>query len=163
LRHYGFRADEILSAGQPDLDLALDPKAGWAILHPEWFPVDLAHAPLESLLRVPGIGVVSARRIMVARRAAPLRLGDLKALGVVMRRARHFIVLGGRRPEDVAVADDPRAVRQALVAAESSVAEMLQPDLFGEEAVAACRPAAIPAADGPCLASPAPPPLALAV
>jgi putative DNA modification/repair radical SAM protein len=133
LRHYGFRSDEVLSPSQPHLDLALDPKAGWAVAHPEWFPVDLASAPLEALLRVPGIGVVSARRILVARRAAPLRFEDLRTLGVVLRRARHFIVLRGRRPDGLPTLAEPDALRQALVADEAPVAGMIQPDLFSQD------------------------------
>ena len=64
LRFYGFKADEILSEDNPDFDLYLDPKACWALRHPEVFPVEINKAAYEMLLRVPGIGVLSARRIL---------------------------------------------------------------------------------------------------
>ena len=70
LRFYGFTADELLSEKTPDLDPMLDPKCSWAVRHPEEFPVEVNRAPYEKLLRVPGIGVVSAKRIIRARRQA---------------------------------------------------------------------------------------------
>jgi len=96
LRFYGFRADELLSEEQPDFDPALDPKCCWALRHPEHFPVEVNRADYEALLRVPGVGVVSARRILVARRSSALRAEDLKKLGVVMKRAQYFLTCQGR-------------------------------------------------------------------
>lgn len=91
LRFYGFRAEEVLSPQQPDLDESLDPKTGWALAHPDFFPVDVNRASCEEILRVPGIGVRSARRILSARRGHLLDGDDLAKLGVVMKRARFFV------------------------------------------------------------------------
>lgn len=96
LRFYGFRADELLDESHQSFHPMLDPKCNWALNHPELFPVDANRAPYEMLLRVPGVGVKSARRITVARRAGELRTEDLKKLGIVMKRARYFIVGAGR-------------------------------------------------------------------
>lgn len=79
LRFYGFRAGELLDEGQPDFDPLLDPKCCWALRHPDFFPVEVNRADYEALLRVPGIGVVSAKRILVARRGGALRAEDLKS------------------------------------------------------------------------------------
>ena len=96
LRFYGFRAGELLDEGQPDFDPLLDPKCCWALRHPEFFPVEVNRADYEALLRVPGIGVVSAKRILVARRSGALRAEDLKKLGVVLKRAQYFLTCSGR-------------------------------------------------------------------
>lgn len=96
LRFYGFRAHELLDESKPDFDPLLDPKCCWAMRHPEFFPVEVNHADYEALLRVPGIGVVSARRILVARRTGPLHADDLKKLGVVMKRAQYFLTCSGQ-------------------------------------------------------------------
>ncbi|HAS82942.1 MAG TPA: putative DNA modification/repair radical SAM protein, partial [Verrucomicrobia bacterium] len=96
LRNYGYRADELLSEQQPDLDVILDPKAMWAVRNFHVFPMDVNRADYASILRVPGIGVTSARRIVSARRFQALTLEDLAKLGVVLKRARYFIVAAGR-------------------------------------------------------------------
>lgn len=96
LRFYGFEADEILDDAHPDFNPLLDPKCNWALNHPEFFPVEINRVPYEMLLRVPGIGVKSAQRIVRSRRAGNLRLEDLKKLGVVMKRAQYFITVSGR-------------------------------------------------------------------
>ena len=96
LRFYGFRANELLSADEPDFDPLLDPKCCWALRHPECFPVEVNRADYEALLRVPGVGVVSAKRILVARRTGPLHADDLRKLGVVMKRAQYFLTCSGR-------------------------------------------------------------------
>ena len=96
LRFYGFRAEELLDAAHPNFDQRLDPKSSWAVAHLELFPVEVMRADLETLLRVPGIGPVSARRILSARRQTNLRFEDLKKLGVVVKRAQFFLTCGGR-------------------------------------------------------------------
>ncbi len=96
LRFYGFRAQELLDEDHPDFNPYLDPKAHWALGHLEQFPVDILSADIETLLRVPGIGPVSARRIVSARRNTHIRFEDLQKLGVVMKRAQFFITCGGR-------------------------------------------------------------------
>ena len=96
LRFYGFRAEELLDEQHPDFNPRIDPKCFWAICHPEQFPVEIMRAEYETLLRVPGIGPVSARRIVSARCVSHLRYEDLSRLGVVLKRAQFFITCGGR-------------------------------------------------------------------
>ena len=83
----------------------MDPKCAWAIRHPEFFPVEVNRADYEALLRVPGVGVVSARRILTARRCGPLGFEGLRRLGVVLKRARYFLTCSGRLMEGVRVKD----------------------------------------------------------
>lgn len=96
LRCYGFELDELLPTDAPALDADLDPKTAWALRHPERFPVDINRAPYETLLRVPGIGVRTASRIVATRRVAIVKPEDLPRLGAVLRRARHFVICSGR-------------------------------------------------------------------
>lgn len=95
LRFYQFRADEILDKENPNFNPYLDPKCNWAIHNYGLFPVDVNRAPFEMLLRVPGIGPKSARRIRTARRQGDLGLDELKRMGVVLKRAQYFIVCRG--------------------------------------------------------------------
>ena len=97
LRYYGFEAGELLSEQQPNFNEFLDPKCDWALRHPEQFPVEINRADYYTLLRVPGIGVKSARRIVQARRTARLDFNDLKKVGVVLKRAIYFITCSGSR------------------------------------------------------------------
>ena len=106
LRYYHFRADEILDEDQPDFDPRVDPKCSWALRHMERFPVEVSKADYETLLRVPGIGVTSARRILTARRAAPLSFETLKKVGVVLKRAQYFITCGGKLLPGLRVRED---------------------------------------------------------
>ena len=96
LRFYGFQAEELLDEGHQSFHPLIDPKCNWAVNHMERFPVDVNRAPYETLLRVPGVGVKSARRIVSARRFSSLRREDLKKLGVVLKRAQFFIRCAGR-------------------------------------------------------------------
>ena len=96
LRFYGFTAGEILDDAHPDFNPQLDPKCNWAVNHPEEFPVEVNRAPYEKLLRVPGIGVTSAKRILRARRTAKLDFDGLRRLGVVLKRANYFITCQGK-------------------------------------------------------------------
>lgn len=100
LRFYGFAADELLDPAAPDLDPGLDPKAAWAFRHRELFPVEVNRADYEVLLRVPGVGIRSATRIVQSRRRRRLREEDLKRLGVVLKRARYFLTADGQRLAD---------------------------------------------------------------
>ena len=117
LRFYHFRADEILSPETPHLDPLLDPKCAWALNHLEQFPVEVNTADYHTLLRVPGIGVVSARRILAARRWRSLDLDALKKLGVVLKRAQYFLTCNGRMTPGLRVR--PEGVRRALTALEA--------------------------------------------
>lgn len=105
LRFYGFSIDDIVGSG--DLDQDIDPKVAWALRHPEFFPVELRSASYERLLRVPGIGVIGARRILAARRSGGLRAESLSRLGISLKRAGFFVVLNGHPPsaERAALAD----------------------------------------------------------
>lgn len=96
LRFYGFQAAELLSESRPNFNVLMDPKCNWAIGHLEQFPVEVNKADYYTLLRVPGIGVKSAQRIVKARRTAILSFEDLKKMGVVLKRALYFITCGGR-------------------------------------------------------------------
>jgi putative DNA modification/repair radical SAM protein len=96
LRFYHFSTGEILDEEHPYLDEELDPKSGWALRNPQFFPVEVNRAEYEALLRVPGLGVRSAKRILAARRVHSLGFDDLKKIGVVLKRARYFITCGGR-------------------------------------------------------------------
>ena len=96
LRFYGFQSTELLSEEKPNFNVFLDPKCDWAVRHLECFPVEINKADYYTLLRVPGIGVKSAQRIMKARRYAVLDFDDIKRLGVVLKRAVYFITCQGR-------------------------------------------------------------------
>ncbi len=96
LRFYGFQVEELLDEVHPSLDPLLDPKCNWALNHLDQFPVEINRADKETLLRVPGIGLKSAQRILQARRAGSLGFDDLKKIGVVLKRAVYFIVCRGR-------------------------------------------------------------------
>lgn len=106
LRFYGFRAEELLNEKQPFFNVMLDPKEDWAVRHLEEFPVEINKAPYEKLLRVPGVGVNSARRIVAARRSCQLSFADLKKIGVVLKRAVYFITCGGRMMYPVKMEED---------------------------------------------------------
>lgn len=107
MRFYGFSADELLDESEPNFNPYLDPKCSWALSHPEFFPVEINTAPKEALLRVPGIGVKSAMRIIYARRAASLTLEGLYRLGVVMKRARFFITANGKYDAAIKITSRP--------------------------------------------------------
>ena len=106
LRFYGFRAEELLDEKHPFFNIMLDPKEDWALRHLDQFPVEINRAPLEVLLRVPGVGVKSAQRIVAARRSASLSFRDLKKIGVVLKRALYFITCSGRVMYPVKMEED---------------------------------------------------------
>ena len=113
MRYYAFTPDELATPSRPWLDLDVDPKLAWALAHMDAFPVEVMDAPLEKLLRVPGIGPVGARRILAARRSRRLCVDDLQSLGVAFKRARFFVTCGGKR--DLGAALDPELIRQQVV------------------------------------------------
>ena len=96
MRFYQFRAEELLNEKRPNFNILLDPKCDWALQHLEQFPVEINRADYHTLLRVPGIGVNSARRICGARKTARLGFEDLKKMGVVLKRALYFITCSGK-------------------------------------------------------------------
>ncbi|MFZ4855545.1 MAG: putative DNA modification/repair radical SAM protein [Desulfuromonadaceae bacterium] len=113
LRFYGFSAHELLDDARPNLDMRFDPKSDWALRHLELFPVEVNRVDYEVLLRVPGIGVRSARRIVQARRGTRLGEVELKKLGVVLKRAKYFLTAGGRYLGGIRL-DGPHLVERLL-------------------------------------------------
>lgn len=106
LRFYGFRASELLDEKKPFFNVFLDPKEDWAVRNLGQFPVEVNRAPRELLLRVPGIGVKSANRILAARKTANLTFADLKKIGVVLKRAVYFITCNGKMMYPVSLEED---------------------------------------------------------
>ncbi len=106
LRYYGFTASELLDEAHQQFNPLIDPKCNWAVHHMEQFPVEVNRADYHTLLRVPGIGVKSARAIMTARRAASLDFTDLKKLGVVLKRAQYFLTCKGKAMRGLYVTPD---------------------------------------------------------
>lgn len=96
LRFYRFRAHEIVSEQFPNLDDKIDPKAAWALRNFDLFPLDVNRASYEELLRVPGLGIISAKRIISTRRITAIRQEDLQKMGMVMKRAKYFLSINGR-------------------------------------------------------------------
>ena len=106
LRYYQFQAGELLTEEDPNFNVFLDPKCNWALRHLEVFPVEVNTAGYELLLRVPGIGYRSAARIVKARRYGKLDFGDLKKMGVVLKRALYFLTCGGKMMYPVKLEED---------------------------------------------------------
>lgn len=113
MRYYAFTADELATPAEPWLDLDVDPKLGWALKNMDRFPVEVNDAPLDLLLRVPGIGPVGARRIVSARRSGILTLDDLKRLRITLKRARHFVTCNGKH--DASCPKDPEVIRKRVM------------------------------------------------
>lgn len=111
MRFYHFSAAEILDEGSPFLDPHIDPKTAWALKHPDFFPVEISRADYEALLRIPGVGAKTARRIIETRRSRSLSFDSLRRLGAVMKRARYFITCSGAFIDKV---EDPRRIRRLL-------------------------------------------------
>lgn len=112
IRFYGFDGGELFAPNDPHLDLGIDPKAGWALRHPEKFPVEINTADYEMLLRVPGIGLTGAHKIITLRRAKKVRYQDLKKLRIVLKRAQYFITVEGAYHGDVAL--KPELIRNRI-------------------------------------------------
>ncbi len=98
MRFYGYQAEELLTENQPFLDLDIDPKLSWAMRHLAQFPVAVQTASLEMILRIPGIGVKSAHKIVAARRFQSLTLDHLRRMGAAVNRARYFVLTAGGNP-----------------------------------------------------------------
>ena len=126
LRFYNFKAEEILDEKNPFIDPLLDPKANWAVQNWHLFPMEINRAPYKDLIRIPGIGVTSAKRIVMARRHNVIKYEHLKKLGVVIKRAKYFITVNGEfmgfRKKS------PELIRNALI--EKEKMEMQQLKLF---------------------------------
>ena len=126
LRFYDFKAGEILDEKSPFIDPLLDPKANWAVQNWHLFPMEINRASYKDLLRIPGIGVTSAKRIVMARKYSIIKYEHLKKLGVVIKRAKYFITVNGEflgfRKES------PELIRNALIEKEKMA--MRQMKLF---------------------------------
>ncbi|NCB62949.1 MAG: radical sam domain-containing protein, partial [Clostridia bacterium] len=116
LRFYHFKAAELLDEAHPDFNPLVDPKCSWALSHMEFFPVEVNTADYEALLRIPGVGVTSARRILTARRCGALNYDGLKKLGVVLKRAQYFLTCSGKLIPGLKICPD--SVLRHLVAQE---------------------------------------------
>lgn len=112
LRFYGFKASELLSHKNPNFDINFDPKTSYALNNLDNFPIEINKASYESLLRVPGIGVRGARKIILTRKVGFLDFYDLKKLGIVLKRAQYFITCKGKYYGSVAF--DDIKIRRAL-------------------------------------------------
>ncbi|MCL2042808.1 MAG: putative DNA modification/repair radical SAM protein [Treponema sp.] len=111
LRFYHFAAGEILNEDQPFLDPHVDPKTAWALRNLNFFPVEINRADYETLLRVPGIGAKTARRVIETRRSRSISFDGLRRLGAVLKRARYFITCAGAFIEQ---SDDPKRIYRLL-------------------------------------------------
>ncbi|HBE76947.1 MAG TPA: putative DNA modification/repair radical SAM protein [Firmicutes bacterium] len=132
IRFYKFRAAEIAGPDQPLLEAELDPKTSWALRNLKLFPVEINRADYETLLRIPGVGLKSAERLISARRFGCLTLNDLPKLGVVLKRARYFITCQGNFLEKL---DNDQLIRQRLLGVDQNRIEPAgfnQLPLFGE-------------------------------
>ena len=113
MRYYGFAPNEIVDERQPFLDLEIDPKLAWALRNSHLFPIDINQAPREMLLRIPGVGVRSVQKILMARKFQTLNYYDLKKMGVTLSRAKYFITCNGATP--LAGTIDPLRLRGLLL------------------------------------------------
>lgn len=126
LRFYHFRAEELLDEAHPDFNPLVDPKCSWALQHMEQFPVEVNKAAYETLLRVPGVGVTSAKRILTARRCGALDFTGLKKLGVVLKRAQYFLLCAGKLMPGLRISPD--GILRNLVAQEKPMLSQGAPE-----------------------------------
>ena len=103
LRFYGFKIEDLLDESHPNFHTVLDPKCDWALRNLHLFPIEINKADYYTLLKVPGIGVTSAKRIIIARREFNLNFENLKKLGIVLKRARYFITCNGKYFDNIKV------------------------------------------------------------
>ena len=96
LRFYHFKVKDLLNPDNPNFNILVDPKADWALRHLDEFPKEVNTSSYNDLLKIPGIGVKSAKRIIYSRRIFKLCFDDLKKMGVVLKRAKYFITCGGK-------------------------------------------------------------------
>jgi len=113
LRYYGFKSSELLDEEHPNFDTLLDPKCCWALRNMHLFPVEINKADYEMLLRIPGVGVRSVKKIIAARKVKQLDFDDLKKLGIVLKRARFFITCKGKYFSNIGL--NETHIRQALI------------------------------------------------
>lgn len=119
LRFYGFSVSELFGNGEENLDADLDPKVVWALKNLEKFPIEINKAPLDILMRIPGVGYISARRIIRQRRVCSVKFDDLKKIGVVIKRAKYFITCSGKYYSDRKF--DPDTIRNSILQMEDGL------------------------------------------
>jgi len=117
LRFYKFEATELLNEKNPNFNLLIDPKCNWALNHYDYFPVEINTAPYETLLRVPGLGVIGSKKILRARRSGTLDFPDLKKMNIVLKRAQYFITCRGKSM--LGIRYDPESVLRGLLSEQS--------------------------------------------
>lgn len=115
LRFYGFKANELLTPKDPNFNLLIDPKANYALNNIDNYPIEINTADYKDILRVPGIGVTSAKRIMMTRKVAHLDFDTLKRIGVVLKRAKYFITCDGKYYSKTGVFKKDIIYRQILL------------------------------------------------
>ncbi|MFD1259208.1 putative DNA modification/repair radical SAM protein [Entomomonas asaccharolytica] len=120
MRFYQFKAEEIVDGNTANLDLDMDPKLAWALRHPEFFPIDINKADYAEILRVPGIGIKSAKLIVTARKHSKLDFEQLRKIGVVLKRAQYFIYCLGS-PLSTSYSINPITIRQMLINSQKNV------------------------------------------
>lgn len=103
IRHYGFSVEELTTPEQPNLEIDIDPKLAWALRHRATFPVDINRADRELLLRIPGMGVKTVDRVIMMRRQRAVRLSDLGALRVSLKKAAPFVITADHNPDTAAI------------------------------------------------------------
>lgn len=127
LRFYGFSVKELFTEKSQNLDPDLDPKVTWALRNLDQFPVEVNRASYDTLMRIPGIGAVSARRIVRQRRLSAVEFDDLKKMGVVLKRAKYFLTCSGRYYGEKRF--EPEVIRNAILQMENG----LQMSLFDDQ------------------------------
>ncbi|ADQ05188.1 Radical SAM domain protein [Caldicellulosiruptor owensensis OL] len=115
IRVYNFSADELFKSKDENLDLEVDPKVMWALRNLDRFPVEVNRASYEELIRVPGVGIKSARRIIKNRVFHSLDFEDLKKMGVVLKRAKYFLTCNGKTFERFLIDLPPEKIKQKLI------------------------------------------------
>lgn len=126
LRFYGFGYDEIVTEHKPNLDEDLDPKTFWALNNLHLFPIEINKASKEELIRIPGIGVRGAYKIIKARRFKRLKIEDLLALKISIKRAKYFILCDGKFQKEIPLYEDN--IKKALLTPVNQ--KIVQPNLF---------------------------------
>ncbi len=117
MRFYGFKVDEIVDLQNPFLDMDIDPKLSWALRNMQLFPVDINKASYEMILRIPGVGVQSAHKIVAARKHTNISFDHLKKMGTPISKVKHFIQTG---KEYVLKDYQPTQIRHAILSAGKS-------------------------------------------
>lgn len=153
LRYYGFEAEELLDEAHQSFNPLVDPKCSWALSHMERFPIEAATASYQELLRVPGIGVTSAKRIVTARRVSRLSYEGLKKIGVVLKRAQYFITVNGKMNDGLRITQD--GILRSLISQQGidylskqlpdrhEQLSLFPTESFGTEEVRACLKASV--------------------